>query len=54
LTIIRKFIQENGINTQKLPFPITCYNADGTINKLGSITDVIDINMIIKDYIERI
>jgi len=52
--ISRKFIQENGINTQKLPFPITCYNADGTINKSGSITDVVDMNMMIGDYIERI
>jgi len=41
--ISRKFIQENGINTQKLPFPITCYNANGTINKLGNITDTVDM-----------
>jgi len=37
LCISRKFIQENGINTQKLPFSITCYNTDGTINKSGSV-----------------
>jgi len=52
--ISRNFIQENGINTQKLPFPITCYNADGTINKSESITDVVDMNMMIGDHIERI
>jgi len=43
LCISRKFIQENGINIQKLLFPITCYNADRTINKSGSITDVVDM-----------
>jgi len=52
--ISRKFIQENGINTQKLPFPITYYNADGTINKSGSITDIVDMNMMIGDHIEEI
>jgi len=52
--ISRKFIQENRINTQKLPFPITCYNADGTINKSESITDVVNMNMMIGDYIKRI
>ena len=52
--ISRKFIQENGINIQKLPFPITCYNADGTINKSGSITDVVNMNMMIGNHIERI
>jgi len=52
--ISRKFIQENGINTQKLPFPITCYNADGTINKSGSTTDIVNMNMMTGDHIERI
>jgi len=52
--ISRKFIQENGINTQKLLFPITCYIANGTINKSGSITDVVNMNMMIGDHIKRI
>jgi len=37
-----------------IPFPITCYNADGTINKSESITDAVDMNMMIEDHIERI
>jgi len=37
-----------------LPFPITCYNADGTTNKNGSITKVIRMNMTIGDHQELI
>jgi len=47
--ISQKFIKENNLDTIQLPFPITCYNADGTANKNGSITEVIRMNMIIGD-----
>jgi len=31
----------------QLPFPITCYNADGTTNKNGSVMEVVKMNMTI-------
>ena len=37
-----------------LPFPITCYNADGTTNKNGSVMEVIRMNMTIGDHQELI
>jgi len=52
--ISRKFVKENLINTCQLPFPITCYNANGSTNKDGSITEVIEINMTISDHQELI
>jgi len=52
--ISRKFIKENLINTRQLPFPITCYNANGSTNKDGSIIEVAEINMTIGDHQELI
>jgi len=52
--ISRKFVKENLIDTQPLPFPITCYNADGSTNKDGSVTEVVEMNMIIGDHQELI
>jgi len=52
--ISRKFIKENNLNTIQLPFPITCYNADGTTNKSGSVTEVVRMNMTIGDHQELI
>jgi len=49
-----KFIKENNLDTIQLPFPITCYNADGTTNKNGSVTEVIKMNMTIGDHQELI
>ena len=49
-----KFIKENNLDTIQLPFPITCYNADGTANKSGSVTEVIRMNMTIGDHQELI
>ena len=49
-----KFIKENNLDTIQLPFPITCYNADGTTNKSGSVTEVVRMNMIIGDHQELI
>ena len=54
LCISRKFIKENKLNTIQLPFPITCYNANRTINKNGSVTEVIRMNMTIGDHQELI
>ena len=52
--ISRKFIKENLINTRQLPFPITCYNADGSTNKDGSVTEVAEMNMSIGNHQELI
>jgi len=52
--ISQKFVKENLIDTRPLPFPITCYNADGLTNKDGSITEVVEINMTIGDHQELI
>ena len=45
-----KFIKENNLDTIQLPFPITCYNADGTTNKSNSVIEVIRMNMTIGDH----
>ena len=52
--ISQKFIKENLINICQLPFPIICYNADGSTNKDGSVMKVIEMNMTISDYQELI
>jgi len=52
--ISQKFIKENLIDTRQLPFPITCYNADSSTNRDGSITEVIEMNMTTSDHQELI
>lgn len=52
--INRSFVNENKIPTRKLPIAIPIYNADGTINRDGSISEVVDIRMTIQDHSERI
>jgi len=52
--ISQKFIKENNLNMIQLPFLITCYNADRTTNKSGSVTEVIRMNMTIGDHQELI
>jgi len=54
LCISKRFIEENQINTCKLPFPITCYNADRSTNQSGSITEYVEMIMSIEDHIEQI
>ena len=49
-----RFIKENLINTHLLLFPITCYNADGSTNKDGSVTEIVEMNMTIGDHQELI
>jgi len=48
--ISQKFVKENLIDTHQLPFPITCYNVNGSTNRNGSITEVIKMNMTIGNY----
>ena len=52
--INQKFVKENNLNTIKLLFLITCYNADRSMNKDRSITEVIKMKMTIRDYQELI
>jgi len=54
LCISQKFVKENLIDIQLLPFPITCYNAGGSTNKDGSVTEVVEMNITIGDHQELI
>jgi len=54
LYISQKFIKENHLKIHKLSLPITCYNADGSTNKNGSITEMIEMCMSIGDHKELI
>ncbi|KAG1839859.1 hypothetical protein C8R48DRAFT_550233, partial [Suillus tomentosus] len=48
------FIAAKGINTQKLAHPIPVYNADGTLNAGGVITDYVTLQLKIEDHVERL
>jgi len=48
--ISKRFVKENHINIYKLPFPITYYNADGSTNRDGSVTEIVEMNMTIDDH----
>ena len=52
--INQRFIKENNLDMIQLPFPITCYNADGTTNKNGSVMEVVKMNMTIGGHQELI
>jgi len=52
--ISQKFVKENLIDTRLLLFSITCYNADGSTNKDGSVMEVVEMNMTIGDHQELI
>jgi len=41
--IDRHYSKSNQLHTQKLSEPIPVYNVDGTLNKAGSITEVVDL-----------
>ena len=42
-----EFVKRNNLNTKTLPRAIPVYNADGTLNVGGSLTDMIQIKIII-------
>jgi len=54
LCISQKFVKENNLDTCKLPFSITCYNADSSTNKDRSVMEVIKMNMTIGNHQELI
>jgi hypothetical protein len=47
-----QFVKENQLNTRKLLYPIPVYNVDGTLNEVGSITEVVDMILHYKDHCE--
>jgi hypothetical protein len=52
--ISKRFVEKNEIPTKQMPRPIPIYNADGTLNKDGTIKEYVKIRMIIQDHVERI
>ncbi|KIJ12374.1 hypothetical protein PAXINDRAFT_83121, partial [Paxillus involutus ATCC 200175] len=47
------FVKAKGLNAQPLPRPILVYNADGTLNKAGSITHFVTLRMMVGKHAER-
>ena len=53
-TMDQRFTKEKGLETHKLPRPIPVYNADGSINQAGSITEFAIVELTIDDHKEQI
>jgi len=51
--IDRDFVQTKGINTQSISRPIPVYNVDGSPNKAGQISEVVDVVFHYKTYSKR-
>ena len=49
-----KFVQDNNLNTRKLPRAIPVYNVDGTLNQGGSIKEEVDVIMTYNNHSERV
>jgi hypothetical protein len=49
-----EFVRKNEIPTKKVPLAIPVYNADGSLNEGGPITEFVEVRMIIQDHTERI
>src|SRR6267154_6206659 len=54
LFVDRGFVDRNRITTRTLSRPIPVYNIDGTLNKAGSICEVVDVVLRYKDHSERV
>jgi RNase H-like domain found in reverse transcriptase/Reverse transcriptase (RNA-dependent DNA polymerase)/Integrase zinc binding domain len=54
LCIDREFVRKNNIQMKKVPLPIPVYNADGSLNEGGPITEFVEVRMVIQDHTERI
>lgn len=48
------FVKAKGMNTRKLACPIPVYNADGTLNAAGAITDYVVLQVKIDNHIEHL
>jgi len=53
-TINIHFVKQYNLLTRRLPRPIPIYNADGTLNSNGDITETCKLCMTIQDHIEKI
>ncbi|SJK96774.1 uncharacterized protein ARMOST_00020 [Armillaria ostoyae] len=52
--INRAFVRKNQLDTVKTAVPIVVYNADGTRNQAGDITEYVEMRMTIGNHVERI
>ena len=50
--INRSFVKHHDIPTKRYPLPIAVYNADGSINKYGSITEYVRVRVKLQDHYE--
>ena len=53
-SIDSNFVRRHGINTKKLYAPIPVYNADGSHNSGGPITEYVELHVKIQDHSERL
>ena len=49
-----RLMQRQKIPTKKLPVPQPVYNADGTLNVAGKITEFVEVRMTIMDHLGKI
>ncbi|SJL16146.1 uncharacterized protein ARMOST_19665 [Armillaria ostoyae] len=52
--INRAFVRKHQLDTVRTAVPIVVYNADGTRNQAGDITEYVEMRMTIGEHIERI
>ncbi|SJL04701.1 uncharacterized protein ARMOST_08071 [Armillaria ostoyae] len=52
--INRSFVRKHQLDTVKTAVPIVVYNADGTRNQAGNITEYVEMRMTIGNHIERV
>ncbi|SJL00960.1 uncharacterized protein ARMOST_04273 [Armillaria ostoyae] len=52
--INRAFVRKHQLDTVKTAVPIIVYNADGTRNQAGDITEYVEMRMSISNHVERI
>ena len=50
----RKFVNDNEIRTRKTTIPVPVHNADGTLNKNGSITNYVFLRLSVGDHMEQL
>lgn len=48
------FVQQHQINTRKFPRPIPVYNANGTLNAGGPISEFVEMRMRVQDHIKHL
>ncbi|KAF8827051.1 hypothetical protein HHX47_DHR5000761 [Lentinula edodes] len=52
--INKDFVEQHHLTVKELPVKMPVYNADGTLNKNGSIEGYVQVRMVIGDHAERI